>query len=230
MARSRKEREMNSESWVSCVDPNLMLRCLLHHNTRLLIHETPRLSFRKLRLFAVACCRFVWNSLASSSREAIGVAERFADDNATQPELQLANLSVNLWDVGGLACSLSSNMSTEFVDALSGEDGRTRRSKVLVEQQSDILREIVGNPFVPLTSEQVPSSPGRMVASLAQAAYEERLQNGELDRVRLNILADALDDDRYSDDSIIHHLRSAGFHARGCWALDVVLGKERLLF
>jgi hypothetical protein len=28
------------------------------------------------------------------------------------------------------------------------------------------------------------------------------------------------------DDSILSHLRSPGLHVRGCWALDLILGKS----
>jgi hypothetical protein len=60
--------------------------------------------------------------------------------------------------------------------------------------------------------------------SLAQATYDERLPSGELDAVRLSILADALEDAGASGD-LLDHLRSAGPHVRGCWAIDLILGK-----
>jgi hypothetical protein len=42
----------------------------------------------------------------------------------------------------------------------------------------------------------------------------------------LPILADALEDAGCSDESILSHCRSGGVHTRGCWVLDLVLGKE----
>jgi hypothetical protein len=42
---------------------------------------------------------------------------------------------------------------------------------------------------------------------------------------RLGILADALEDAGCTDEVILSHLRSPGPHARGCWALDLALGK-----
>jgi hypothetical protein len=39
-------------------------------------------------------------------------------------------------------------------------------------------------------------------------------------------LADCLEDAGCSDAEVLGHLRSAGPHVRGCWALDLVLGKE----
>jgi hypothetical protein len=66
-----------------------------------------------------------------------------------------------------------------------------------------------------------------LVASLAAAAYEERLPlNGTLDPARLAVLSDALEEAGCADEAILSHLRSPGPHVRGCWALDLVLGKQ----
>ncbi len=68
--------------------------------------------------------------------------------------------------------------------------------------------------------------PSRFVRSIAQAAYEERgLPSGHLDNARLAVLSDALEDAGCADGVILSHLRSPGPHLRGCWALDLVLGK-----
>lgn len=53
-----------------------------------------------------------------------------------------------------------------------------------------------------------------------------RLDDGTLDSVRFNILADALTDAGCNDDEIPTHLRSLEPHYRGCWAVDLVLGKQ----
>jgi hypothetical protein len=42
----------------------------------------------------------------------------------------------------------------------------------------------------------------------------------------LPILADALEDAGCTDADLLGHLRSPGPHVRGCWAVDLVLGKE----
>lgn len=41
---------------------------------------------RKVRLFAVGCCRLVWHLLEPASRKHVGVAERVADGEATDVE------------------------------------------------------------------------------------------------------------------------------------------------
>ncbi len=62
---------------------------------------------------------------------------------------------------------------------------------------------------------------------LAAAAYGERaLPSGELEKSRLAVLADALEEAGCHDQEILRHLREqGGVHVRGCWAVDRVLGK-----
>src|SRR5262249_52967385 len=60
---------MTEEEWFACPDPQRMLPFL-----RVTASE------RKMRLFACACCRRIWDLYeADCSRSAIDAAERFAD-------------------------------------------------------------------------------------------------------------------------------------------------------
>jgi hypothetical protein len=58
------------------------------------------------------------------------------------------------------------------------------------------------------------------VANLAAVIYEERTFD------RLPLLADALEDAGCTDTELLGHLRGTGPDARGCWAVDLVLGKS----
>jgi hypothetical protein len=92
-------------------------------------------------------------------------------------------------------------------------------------EHADLFREISGNPFRPPALDPAWRTPA--VVSLAQAAYDDRLMpSGELKEARLAVLADALDEAGCTDADILSHLRSAGPHVRGCWVLDLILGKE----
>jgi hypothetical protein len=87
-----------------------------------------------------------------------------------------------------------------------------------------ILRDIVGNPFRPVRLDPAWRIP--TVSSLAAVFYEDRaLASGELDKAGLAVLADALEEAGCADEAILTHLRSPGPHVRGCWAIDLVLGK-----
>ena len=46
------------------------------------------------------------------------------------------------------------------------------------------------------------------------------------DFVPMPILADALQDAGCEDAAILTHLRGDAPHVRGCWALDLILGKS----
>jgi len=65
------------------------------------------------------------------------------------------------------------------------------------------------------------------IPRIAEVIYDERhLPEGTLDTSRLAILADALLDAGCEDEEFIAHCRSSAVHVRGCWALDLILGKE----
>ena len=51
------------------------------------------------------------------------------------------------------------------------------------------------------------------------------MPGGELDPARLAVLADSLEDGG-APGELLAHLRADRPHVRGCWALDLILGKE----
>ncbi len=86
------------------------------------------------------------------------------------------------------------------------------------DHQAAALRDIFGNPFLPVAF----SSSWRTstAVSLASQMYESR------DFSAMPILADALQDAGCNNDDILSHCRGEGPHVRGCWVVDLVLGKE----
>ena len=89
----------------------------------------------------------------------------------------------------------------------------------------DTLRELFGNPF--RATNFNPALHPADVVRLAEAAYSDRhLPSGHLDPARLAVLADALEVAGCGDADILGHLRGPGPHVRGCWVVDLILGKE----
>jgi hypothetical protein len=206
-------RPWKASTWLRCRDPERMLR-----------HARDRgASERRVRLYLAACCRACWDRFTlEQSRAAIEVAERYAEhDERCDSDFFQANKAAHrvpeYWNDDALSaiCCLVCDDLDLAVAADEVLDTAAR---------CELLREV----FAP-AREPAAEAPWRneTVASLAEAAYERRsLPSGELDADRLAVLADAMTDAGCADDGLLSHLRSAGPHVRGCWALDLVLSKE----
>jgi hypothetical protein len=84
---------------------------------------------------------------------------------------------------------------------------------------ADVFREVLGYPF--RTGYFSPEWRTSDVMLLSNGTYAERAFD------RMPILADALQDAGCDNEALLEHLRDAdATHVRGCWALDLVLGKE----
>src|ERR1700733_9151151 len=68
---------MTEADWLACTDPQPMLE-----------YRWGKTSDRKLRLFAVACCRRLRRFEDSAGQNVVDLAERYADGLATRKELQ----------------------------------------------------------------------------------------------------------------------------------------------
>jgi hypothetical protein len=84
--------------------------------------------------------------------------------------------------------------------------------------QVPLLHDIFGNPFRPVTAD--PTWLTSTAVALARTIYEERAFD------RLPILADALEDAGCDNAELLAHCRGEGLHVHGCWAVDLVIGKE----
>jgi hypothetical protein len=83
---------------------------------------------------------------------------------------------------------------------------------------SNLLRDIFGNPFRPVTFD--PAWRTADTSGIAARMYESR------DFSAMPILADALEEAGCTNPDILLHAREPGVHVRGCWVVDLVLGKS----
>ncbi|MBN9121910.1 MAG: hypothetical protein J0I06_22675 [Planctomycetes bacterium] len=83
---------------------------------------------------------------------------------------------------------------------------------------SQLLRDIFGNHFRPVVVE--PSWLTSTVVTLTEGIYQEKAFD------RMTILADALMDAGCDNKDILSHCRQPGEHVRGCWVIDLLLGKS----
>jgi hypothetical protein len=183
--------------------------------------------WRKVTLYACACCRRIWVHLTRpASRAAVEMAERFADGLASSAELRAAREEANRdYELGEwavlAAASCADDQNGDFYDhamhcAAIVVDDRSDGPEAAA--QADLIRDIFGNPFRPVTVN--PAWRTANVSALAQAIYDDRAFD------RLPILADALEDAGCDNADILNHCRQPGEHVRGCWVVDWILGKE----
>ena len=202
---------MTEAEWLAASEPYSMLQLLRGHG------EVTR---RKLQLFLAGCARRIdhfrddptWPDEDSVN----GAKFRAQTDTAKK----LANL--DWFDEVIFHCGMFAN---------DASDGGTERHREVAEDaaQAGLLRDIIGNPFHPISGFDLAWLEWNdgIVARLARTAYDDRLMPERiLDPARLLILADALEDAGCTDAELLNHLRAPGPHVRGCWAVDLVLGKE----
>jgi hypothetical protein len=192
---------------------------------------------RKLRLFGVAVCRSIWELLTHpSQRQAVWLAEQLADDR-----LSFADPSVRGMTVGGAPLyspaisaaravldrhplTAASQAPMHAANAARFRAGRkcSRFSAFRAERvrQAELLRCLFGNPFRPVVFDPaVRLWNGGAAVPLATEMYESRNFG------KAPLLADMCEDAGVTDAQLLEHLRGPGPHARGCFAVDLLLGR-----
>jgi hypothetical protein len=233
---------MTEADWNSSTVPHQML---------LALRASGRASGRKLRLFAVACCRGVWNSWQPNRlHPAVLTCEAFADGLVGRKSLRIARSEIGgvgsysakamvysatdaaLSDVPSAAAEGAARCAADYCGlAAEGDhitpasrDAFKAASKIEHERQAALLRCIFGpllyRPLPPVAP-TVLAWNGGMVGRLAAGVYESR----DFSQGRLGVLADAAEEAGLEAE-FLGHLRGPGPHARGCWGVDLLLGRD----
>jgi hypothetical protein len=217
---------MNEQEWLTCTDVTLLIK-----------HLRTRGQDRKLRLFACACARRLWDLLpVSPGREAVVVAERFADGDASAKALaEVYSRGIKVWSEAKHACDslLTGGMGVAVADASQAAlyiaihaakvrfpaGTPNRRSAQAVERTAQLaaIHDIFGNPFQSVSVD--PSWRSSITVAIAQTIYDERRFED------LPIMADALEEAGCQNAEILTHCRQHTEHTRGCWVLDLLCGK-----
>ena len=177
------------------------------------------------------------------------VAERYVDGFATEEECQRAadeafeversiwGLEQNARKAVAFAAFDAANLedrsrafqaqgsviyAVAFLAGLPWEAGKQTERRAAKEgeerKQAELLRCIVGNPFRPVVTDSLwLTAP---VVTLARKMYDGR------DFTPMPILADALEEAGCDNLEVLSHCRSTGPHVRGCWVVDLILGKS----
>ena len=215
---------MRAKEWASCTQVDLMLKRL-----------DPKRYRRQWVLFNCACCRRAWERLPAGCRAYVEAAERYA--LGTGPKKALAALKPAAEGAllrslhGGDPCRNAAASAASTVAnttrycawnaaRAAGEVGRVahRRERLA---QAGLLREVFGNPYRPVAVEPAWLEWGG--GAVPKVAGAVRADGRFSD---LPILADALEEAGCTDADLLGHLRGPGPHVRGCWAVDLLLGKS----
>jgi hypothetical protein len=190
---------------------------------------------RKLESFIAACCRRHWADLPDSVKGYVQLVEACAngeenpdrlDDEWLAFESECAGLfeqsngiSQGRWLAMAEIVSAAWNHDFESYEPEYPSDVQSGR-RLERERQAEFVRDIFGNPFRPVAVE-----PAWLTWNHATVPAFARRVYGERRFEDLPILADALEDAGCAEADILAHCRGPGPHARGCWVLDLLLGK-----
>ena len=223
---------MHTSNLLACNDPDALVGWILrwgagcpHRATLPFFSSCPHcphtssyapLSRRKARLIACACCRFLWDRLDQTARDAVGVGERFAEGQSIVAELNAAYLRT--------ACDLAScvvRRSEDEIARLAVERARDRLDQEFAPYQlADVIRDLVDDPGAPavVRASWLDADGGQARAIAECIDLEGRFED-------VPVLGDALEDAGCDDAKILAHARR-GRHYRGCWLVDAILGKS----
>jgi hypothetical protein len=217
-------RAATEAEWADCQEPRRMIKVVQNRGSE-----------RKQRLAIVAAARLFWDQLpVGEMREAVEACEGRADGVVGQETLddyrrrfygyvlRDAPPGQRQWDENpalrsafGLVLATTCPGST--LRTLAGNKHWRTGAEPRDEQVSDIIRDIFGNPFRPVRLDA--SWRTSTAVALASRMYDSR------DFSAMPILADALQDAGCENADVLAHCYSEGPHVRGCWVVDLVLGK-----
>jgi hypothetical protein len=224
--RATEEQTMTEAEWFASKDAAQLVRLC-----------PVQVSPRKLRLFMANWCRLHWDTIAIPAvQDAVELAEKFADGKASKKQLEQmydtlrreegrswagVDSLVLIWpgndQMTEAAIRFAQMLRAGFYAPWGNEEIQAwyRAKKVML---ADLVRDIVGNPFRPVAFD--PKWRTTTAVQLARGMYESR------DFSAMPILADALQDAGCDSDDILNHCRDANqLHVRGCWVVDLLLGK-----
>jgi hypothetical protein len=204
--------------WFACGDPQAMLQFL-----------KGKASDRKLRLFAVAVSRLLpvpayypakfRTALARGIQAAEEYADGILDDDQANNILEETLLATTIG--GGKHPLIFAVCRSLWPNAAEGAQ-QIAQTVLPLAGAGGILPDLFGPlPFRPVTMPPaILAWNDETVKRLAESVYSDRAFD------RLPILADALEEAGCTDAGMLGHLRGPGPHVRGCWVVDLILGKE----
>jgi hypothetical protein len=190
---------------------------------------------RQLRLFMCAvAARVAGVDPTGSASRLIRLAERFADGDCDYPQMSDEERRGDRpYQSGDRSPAASAYMAARMLPfdpadrthkfdtayfAITFAWGAVDSEEAEDRVQAGLMKDVFGNPFRPVKFD--PEWRTSAAVQLAAGMYEAR------DFALMPILADALEDAGCDSNDILAHCRDPhAAHVRGCWVVDLVLGK-----
>jgi hypothetical protein len=227
---------MTEEEWLNRTNPSTMLK-----------HLRGKATNRKLQLFKLACLRRIWQLVPDDlSRTVVEAVDQFLDGRASHQDwvavheqfidklrwgqlLEGANSAVEALAACGTDMVESAiETAAASADAMADasvwpllQEAADRYTHIFQEEgwnnecaaQAALLRHLLGNPFRPYP---VPPSWPSAVVKLAESMYAAEDCSFAL--------RDALLEGGHPE--LAEHFQKEQWHPKGCWVVDMILGKS----
>ena len=217
---------MTEAEWLSANDPAPLLKWLQRS-------KRHRPTIRKLQLLANALA----DRIADGFTDPVSITVREFMDRMTESQLSRDEYlsewrkwwrPLDTLEPHGHILAWAVRVSQPDADSFGTPETRVRAVAGYVSSmlgstehanQVALLRDVIPNPYRPVSFS--PTWRTSTALTLASQMYESR------DFSLMPILADALQDPGCEDEQILSHCRDPrATHVRGCWVVDLVLGKE----
>ena len=219
---------MTEAEWLACDDPEEMVRVIWRQQH----------SHRRMDLFCLACARLVLHLIEDEGAKRAfewleeHPGERYQPTSGGHVRDLFQGPGLALYDahhrrdpgVSGAAVHVAYDFWADWYEyAFPNLRERVATYPGALREDPRVylpamMRDIFGNPFRSAAID--PAWRTDTVLTLARGMYESR------DFGAMPILADALQDAGCISEDILNHCRGPGPHARGCWVVDLVLGKQ----
>ena len=233
-------KSLNESKWFTCKEPMPML-----------VFLRDKASERKLRLFAVACCRRIWNLIPDKpGHQAVEQAERYADGVVSRQQLAKVRRTCSprsyinrpLFERDNAWCamiavlgSVSNSVMELEVSAMASAMAYAGFSLIDAPDRSTTYPQrqklrAEEHRYQASLLREIFGNPFRAV-TFGPAGLTPAIKSlGDAIYVerafeRMPVLGDALEEAGWNSVEVLAHCREPGEHVRGCWLVDALLGK-----
>jgi hypothetical protein len=237
-----REDAVTEQKWLACTDPQKLLQFL-----------RDKTSDRKVRLFAVACCRhYLYLTRDHRVGEAVDVAERFADGLASgmersnarkaaqqaaqgrgvtarpdAPKWERRTASLAYYATARQAMEAAWNVPGLAVECLVWRAGGYNACDwEVVKAAEGIFQANLLREILGGPFRPVTLDPAWLAWNDGTVPKLAQAIYGNRAFDRLPVLADALEEAGCTNADLLAHCRGPGPHHRGCWAVDLILAKN----